>query len=136
MIYTSPIDYFFDYKFGKLPYRSIRFEWKNLKATKLLKATSYNFVGQKEQYTRITEYKQMTGQISKTTSASYEFPTFVGEEFYPIPSDENDLIYKKYKKESEKLKNILFVGRLSEYKYYNMDQVVGRVLQTTKKNMK
>ena len=135
MIYTGPIDYFFDYKFGKLPYRSIRFEWKNLKATKLLKATSYNFVGQKEQYTRITEYKQMTGQISKTTSASYEFPTFVGEEFYPIPSDENDLIYKKYKKESEKLKNILFVGRLSEYKYYNMDQVVGRVLQTTKKNM-
>jgi len=133
MIYTGPIDYFFDHKFGKLPYRSIKFEWKNLERERFQEVAQINFTDDKESFTRIVEHKHLTGQVSNSTSISFEYPTFVGAEFYPIPSDENDLIYKKYKKESEKLENVLFLGRLAEYRYFNMDQVVGRVLQTAKK---
>jgi len=128
LIYTGPIDYFFDYKFGKLPYRSIKFEWKNLEMERFQEVAQINFTDDKENFTRIVEHKHLTGQVSSSTSISFEYPTFDGAEFYPIPNDENNFIYKKYKKESEKFKNILFVGRLSEYKYYNMDQVVGRIL--------
>ena len=126
MIYTGPIDYFFDYQFGKLPYRSIKFKWKNIKTDFYLKAATYNFVEGKEEFTRITEYKYLTGQISNSTSVSIEYPTFKGDPYYPIPNDENHIKFKKYKNEADKLKNVKFVGRLAEYKYYNMDQIVER----------
>ncbi len=129
MIYTGPIDYFFDYKFGKLPYRSIKFKWENLEVEKHLKATSYNFVCNKKKYTRITEHKYLTGQRANSTTISKEFPQMKGDPFYPIPNSDNNLLFEKYKKETEKLENIEFIGRLAEYKYYNMDQVIGRVLK-------
>ncbi|MCF6270748.1 MAG: UDP-galactopyranose mutase [Melioribacteraceae bacterium] len=129
MIYTGPIDYFFDYKFGKLPYRSIKFKWENLNVEKHLKAASYNFVSSKKKYTRITEHKYLTGQKANSTTISKEFPQMNGDPFYPIPNNENSLLFNKYKKESDKLENVEFIGRLAEYKYYNMDQVVGRVLK-------
>lgn len=127
MIYTGPIDYFFDYKFGKLPYRSIKFEWENHKIPFYQKAVSVNYVSS-EKFTRITEHKYFTNQESQTTTIAKEYPQMNGEPFYPIPNERNAKLFQKYKLESDKLCDNLFIGRLSEYKYYNMDQVVGRVL--------
>ena len=131
MIYTGPIDYFFDYKFGKLPYRSIKFEWKNLDVERFQEVAVVNFVGS-EKHTRITEYKHLTGQNAESTSLSYEYPTFDGEPYYPIANRESQKQTKLYKKEIIKLKNIQFIGRLAENKYYNMDGVVAKMLNLIK----
>lgn len=128
MIYTGPIDYFFNFKFGKLPYRSIKFEWENLEVEKFQEVAVVNFVGA-EKYTRITEYKHLTGQENKNTSMSYEYPTFDGDPYYPIINRESEEQTKLYKEEIRKLKNAQFIGRLAENKYYNMDGVVARVLK-------
>lgn len=136
MIYTGPIDYFFDYKFGKLPYRSIKFDWENLKIEKHQEVAVVNFVGN-EEFTRITEYKHLTGQEKETTSISYEYPTFDGEPFYPIVNHESKIILQQYRQEIDKLKNIKFIGRLAENKYYNMDGVVYKIISSynpTRKN--
>ncbi len=127
MIYTGPIDSFFDYEFGKLPYRSLYFEWENHKTEFYQKATSVNFVNS-EKYTRITEHKYFSNQKSNTTTIAKEYPQMKGEPFYPIPNDENSALVSKYKSNVSKLNNVKFIGRLAEYKYYNMDQVVGRIL--------
>ena len=127
MIYTGPIDYFFDYKFGKLPYRSIKFEWENLDMERFQEVAVVNFVGD-EKHTRITEYKYLSGQMANSTSISHEYPTFNGEPYYPIPNSQTDLVYRKYLAEIKKNEDVLFIGRLAEYKYYNMDQVVARIL--------
>jgi UDP-galactopyranose mutase len=127
MIYTGPIDCFFDYKFGKIPYRSIRFEWKNLDVKRFQDVAVVNFMGD-EKYTRITEYKHLTGQKAKFTSISYEYPTFEGEPFYPIANSKSSQQTKFYKDEIRKLKNTKFIGRLAENKYYNMDGVVAKVI--------
>lgn len=132
MIYTGPIDYFFDYKFGKLPYRSIRFEFKNLNQKQFQQTAVYNHVEPNTNYTRVTEYKYLTAQKSKSTTISYEFSEKEGEPFYPVHTEENRKRYNNYKRESEKIKNIVFCGRLAEYKYYNMDQVVARSLDMIK----
>ena len=132
MIYTGPIDYFFDYKFGKLPYRSIRFEFRNFEKDQMQKAAVYNYTGNEVEYTRVTEYKHLTSQKSESTTISYEFSEKEGEPFYPVPTEENRKKYNDYKRESEKIKNIIFCGRLAEYQYYNMDQVVARSLEMTK----
>lgn len=124
MIYTGPIDYFFDYKFGELPYRSIRFEWETLNIEYFQETAQINYTGKYVDYTRVVEHKYLSGQKANTTTISKEYPTFSGEPFYPIPNDENRIIYKKYKAESEKLSTVIFLGRLAEYQYYNMDQVV------------
>jgi len=132
MIYTGPIDYFFDYKYGKLPYRSIRFEFKNIKEKIVQKSAVYNFVDTSVDFSRVTEYKYFTEKHSDTTTLSYEYFQDKGEPFYPIPTEENRVQYNLYKKETEQLKNVLFCGRLAEYQYYNMDQVVINVLQKIK----
>lgn len=131
MIFTGPIDYFFDYEFGKLPYRSIRFEWENLKMKDFLPAAQVNFVGD-EKYTRVVEHKKLSNQNIDTTTMSYEYPTFDGEPFYPIPNEMNRNLYHKYKTRAEKLNSVFFLGRLAEYQYYNMDQVIGNVLHLLK----
>ncbi len=127
MIYTGPIDYFFDYEFGKLPYRSLKFKWENYDTPIYQEAASINFVNS-EKYTRITELKYLTNQKCATTTIVKEYPQMKGDPFYPILNNENNLLFEKYNEEAGKLENILFLGRLAEYKYYNMDQVVGRVL--------
>jgi len=127
MIYTGPIDYFFDHKFGKLPYRSIRFEWKNYKREYHQKVAVVNYVGD-EKYTRVCEYKYLTGQIQKITTLSYEYSVKTGKPYYPVPNEKSKKLYSKYKIETKKLKNVLFCGRLAEYQYYNMDQVVANSL--------
>ena len=133
MIFTGPIDYFFDYQFGKLPHRSIRFEWENFEKDKYQDAAVINHVDEIENFTRATEYKYLTGQNNSTTSISKEYAQNDGEPYYPIPTLENNKLYKKYLVESKKLKNVKFCGRLAEYSYFNMDQVVGNVLNTFNK---
>jgi len=128
MVYTGPIDYFFDYKFGKLPYRSIRFEWENLDIPRKQEVAVENFVDNSETFTRVTEYKYLTGQISTKTSLSFEYAQLEGEPYYPIPTNQNRKIYSLYKQEAEILKDVMFCGRLAEYQYYNMDHVVGKIL--------
>ncbi len=128
MIYTGPIDYYFDYKFGKLPYRSIRFEWENHQIDKYQNAAVINHVDAKIQFTRVTEYKYITEQNSNYTSISKEYPQLEGEPFYPVHTEENKKLYSSYFKETEMLKNVMFCGRLGEYKYYNMDQAVAKSL--------
>jgi UDP-galactopyranose mutase len=134
MIYTGPIDYFFDYKFGKLPYRSLRFEWKNLKSEEFQKTAVVNYVDASPPYTRITEYKHLTEQKDKTTTVSYEYPIFNGEPYYPVVNNDSKEQMKLYRLEINKLKNIQFIGRLAENKYYNMDQVINRVLKILDSN--
>jgi UDP-galactopyranose mutase len=128
MIYTGPIDYFFDYKYGKLQYSSIKFKFENIKQKQFQESAQINYVDDSVDYTRAIEHKLLNQQNSETTTISYEFPQQDGEPYYPIPTEENRAQYHLYKKESEKLSNIIFCGRLAEYQYYNMDQVVASTL--------
>jgi len=135
MIYTGPIDYFFDFQFGKLPYRSIRFEFENLEKECEQKVAVINHVEAEVPYSRVTEYKHITGQKSNTTTLSYEFFQEEGEPFYPIPTEENDRLFMKYFELTKPLQSVIFCGRLAEYHYYNMDQVVARVLLFMEKEL-
>ena len=135
LIYTGPIDYYFDYKFGKLPYRSIRFEFENHKRTKFQETAQINYVDEDISFTRVVEHKKLSGQNLDTTTISKEFPQSDGEPFYPIPNEINKKLYLKYKKQAEKLTNVIFCGRLAEYQYFNMDQVVANTLTIFEKHI-
>ncbi|KAB2845455.1 MAG: UDP-galactopyranose mutase [Melioribacteraceae bacterium] len=129
VIYTGPIDNFFDYKFGKLPYRSIRFEFEKHDVEDYQDAAVVNHVDEDIPFTRVTEYKKLTGQLVKSkTGISKEFAQLNGEPYYPVINEHNKLIYKKYMQEAERIENAFFLGRLAEYQYYNMDQVVAKCL--------
>ncbi len=129
MIYTGPIDYFFDYKFGKLPYRSIKFKFENFKTDKYQETAQINYVSPEVKYTRVIEHKYLSGQVSNSTTISKEYPLFDGEPYYPVPTEENRMLYLKYEAETNKLKDFIFCGRLAEYQYFNMDQVVASTLK-------
>jgi UDP-galactopyranose mutase len=126
MIYTGPVDYFFDYVYGKLPYRSLRFEFETLPQEQYQEVGTVNYPNDYD-FTRITEFKHLTGQKHIWTTIMREYPVAEGEPFYPIPREEHQKLYAKYKAEADKLKNVYFIGRLAEYRYYNMDIVVDRV---------
>jgi UDP-galactopyranose mutase len=132
MIYTGPIDAFFHHRHGKLPYRSLDFEHANLPQEQFQPVGTVNYPNDYE-YTRITEFKHITGQRHATTSIVYEYPRADGDPYYPVPRPENAAIYKRYEAEAEALDNVTFVGRLATYKYYNMDQVVGQALAAFKR---
>ncbi len=132
-VYTGSIDAFFSHQYGKLPYRSLSFEHSHIPT-----CDSYQQVGtvnypNEHAYTRITEFKKLTGQSASGTSIVKEFPQAEGDPFYPIPRPENDAIYKKYQTSAEQELNVTFVGRLAEYRYYNMDQVVASALSKADK---
>lgn len=129
LIYTGPIDQFFNYEYGKLPYRSIRFEFKSFKTEKYQPAPQVNHADNTEEVTRTVEHKQITEQKSDSTTISFEYPQIEGEPFYPIPTEFNRELYLKYHAKSIKNEGILFCGRLAEYQYYNMDQVVANTLK-------
>jgi UDP-galactopyranose mutase len=135
MIYTGPIDYFFDYEFGKLPYRSIRFEYKNLGQKIVQKTAVINFVEKEVKFSRVTEYKHLTGQGADSTTLSYEYFQEQGEPFYPIPNEVNNILLKKYLHKTHQLKSVIFLGRLAEYQYYNMDQVVAKMILFIEKGL-
>ena len=128
MIYTSPIDEFFEYKFGRLPYRSLRFEFETLHQEFYQPVSQVNYPNDYD-FTRIVEIKHATGQEHHKTTIVREYPSDQGDPYYPIPREENRLVYERYKKESGKLKDVYFIGRLADYKYYNMDEVVARTLE-------
>ncbi|NLM97163.1 MAG: UDP-galactopyranose mutase [Halanaerobiaceae bacterium] len=131
MIYTGPIDYFFDYKYGKLPYRSLEFKFETLDQKYYQQVGTVNYPNDYD-FTRITEFKHLTGQKSMKTTIVKEYPKEEGEPYYPIPRKENVDLYNLYKKEADKLDNIYFVGRLAKYKYANMDVVIKDAIELVK----
>ncbi|MEO3407365.1 UDP-galactopyranose mutase [Mucilaginibacter sp. CAU 1740] len=131
MIFTGPVDEYFDYCYGKLPYRSINFKFETLDKEQFQQTGTINYPNDYA-FTRITEFKYLTGQKHHKTSVVYEFPTAEGDPYYPIPRPQNAEIYRKYKLLADQ-SDTYFVGRLATYKYYNMDQVVAQALSTFKK---
>jgi UDP-galactopyranose mutase len=129
MVYTGPIDAFFHFKHGRLPYRSIRFEHRTLEQQQFQRVGTVNYPNDFA-YTRITEFKHLTGQSNPRTSIVYEYPCADGDPYYPVPRPANTELYRRYEREAESMPNVSFVGRLATYKYYNMDQVVGQSLAT------
>jgi len=127
MIYTGPIDTFFDHRFGKLPYRSLEFKFETKDQAVFQPAPVVNYPNEYA-YTRITELKYLTGQEHPKTSIVYEFPRADGDPYYPIPRPENTEIYRKYEALAQATQGVHFAGRLATYKYYNMDQVVAQSL--------
>lgn len=129
LIYTGPIDEFFGYRFGKLPYRSLRFDHQTLEQEWLQPVAVVNYP-QGEPYTRITEYKHLTGQNAPQTTITYEYPSATGDPYYPVPNDATAAVYRDYDALAHATENTWFVGRLATYRYYNMDQVVAQALAT------
>jgi UDP-galactopyranose mutase len=130
MVYTGPIDEFFDFEYGKLPYRSLQFKHETLNKEWNQPVAVVNYPNE-HLYTRITEFKHLTGQEHPTkTSIVYEFPQSEGDPYYPVPRPENAELYKKYKQLADATPGVHFVGRLATYKYYNMDQVTAQALTT------
>ena len=129
LIFTGPMDEYFGFRYGALPYRSLRFEHKTLDKEFHQPVAVVNYPMQHE-YTRVTEYKHLTGQKHPRTSVTYEYPSDKGDPYYPVPRPENAERFKKYEALSRETENVWFVGRLATYRYYNMDQVVGQALAT------
>ena len=134
MIYTGPVDYYFDYCYGKLPYRSIEFRFHTIDTPLFQQTGTINYPNE-HPYTRVTEFKYLTGQIHPKTSVVYEFPKADGDPYYPVPRPENAELYRKYQMLTRALPDVYFTGRLATYKYYNMDQVVAQSLSLYKKIM-
>lgn len=131
MIYSGPVDEFFDMRYGKLPYRSLEFKHETHNKQVFQSAPVVNYPNE-QLYTRITEFKYLTGQEHAKTSIVYEFPRAEGDPYYPVPRPENAEIYKKYKALADATPGVHFVGRLATYKYYNMDQCVAQALTVYK----
>ena len=129
VIFTGPIDEYFDHRFGELPYRSLRFRHVTLNTEWHQPVAVVNYP-QTHDYTRVTEYKHLTGQEHRKTSITYEFPSDIGDPYYPVPRAENAELYKRYEQLALAQKDVWFAGRLATYRYYNMDQVVGQALST------
>ncbi|MGF7163526.1 UDP-galactopyranose mutase [Rhodoligotrophos appendicifer] len=132
VIFTGPIDQYFDYCYGKLPYRCLEFKHVTLDVEHHQPVAVINYP-QGEPYTRVTEYKHLTGQTHPRTTITYEYPCAEGDPYYPIPRPENSALYKRYEALAKAEKGVWFVGRLATYRYYNMDQVVGQALATFKR---
>jgi UDP-galactopyranose mutase len=132
MVYTGPIDAFFDHRHGRLPYRSLEFRHETLAQPQAQSVGTINFPNDFG-YTRVSEFKHLTGQQHHATSVVYEYPRADGDPYYPVPRAENAAMYRLYEAEAEKLDDVSFVGRLATYKYYNMDQVVAQSLTLFKR---
>lgn len=129
IVYTGPIDAYFGYCYGRLPYRSLRFEHEHF-----ADIVQYQPVGTVNYpndyaYTRITEFKHLTGEAGAGTSIVREYPQAEGDPYYPVPRPENELLFKRYEALARKETGVTFVGRLAQYRYYNMDQCVGAALK-------
>jgi UDP-galactopyranose mutase len=134
LIYSGPVDAYFDYCYGKLPYRSLEFKFETIDQEYFQQTGTVNYPNE-QAFTRISDFKYITGQKHPKTSIVYEFPKAEGDPYYPVPRPENAEIYKKYQQLADTMTNTYFVGRLATYKYYNMDQVVAQALTLFKKIM-
>jgi len=128
IVYTGPIDEYFDFCFGKLPYRSLKFDHKTIELEQYQPVGTVNYPSPDVPYTRISEYKHLTGQQAPRTTITYEYPSAEGDPYYPIPREENQLLFKRYEALADATEGVTFVGRLATYRYYNMDQIVGQAL--------
>lgn len=129
VIWSGPVDEYFEYCYGKLPYRSLSFEFRTEDKPRFQEAAVVNYPNE-HAYTRVTEFKHLTGQEHAKTSLVYEYPCAEGDPYYPIPRPANAQLYLKYKALADAAPNVHFVGRLGTYRYYNMDQCVGQALAT------
>jgi UDP-galactopyranose mutase len=127
LVYSGPIDEFFDLRFGKLPYRSLDFEFETYDQEWFQPAPVVNYPNE-HPYTRVTEFKYLTGQEHARTTVVYEHPRAEGDPYYPVPRPENKELYDRYKALADATAGVHFVGRLATYKYYNMDQVAAQAL--------
>lgn len=133
LVWTGPIDAFFGYRLGQLPYRSLRFEYETrvTPGGRLAQPVAQiNYPNERIPYTRVTEFRHLTGQAAEVSTLAYEFPVAEGEPYYPIPRPQNRELYHRYEQLAERRADVLFVGRLARYQYLNMDQVVGAALAT------
>lgn len=129
VVYTGPIDAYFGFCFGRLPYRSLRFEHEHFQNVAQYQETGTINYPNNQAYTRITEFKHLTGQQHPGTSVVREYPQAEGDPYYPIPRAENAALYKRYEALAKHESGVTFVGRLAQYRYYNMDQVVAAALK-------
>jgi UDP-galactopyranose mutase len=127
VIYTGPIDEYFEYRFGRLPYRSAEFRFETLDEEKHQPVGVINYPNEYD-YTRVTEFKHLTGQRHQKTTIAYEYPCAVGDPFWPIPTNDSAERMRPYRELAAATKGVHFVGRLGSYCYYNMDQVVAQAL--------
>jgi len=136
LIFTGPIDEYFDFRFGRLPYRSLEFRFETHDMETYQSAPVINYPDEHAYpFTRVTEFKYLTGQQHAKTSIVYEYPRADGDPYYPVPRPENGELFKRYKALADTSPGVHFVGRLATYKYYNMDQCVGQALATFDKIM-
>ena len=133
IVFTGPVDEYFGFRYGKLPYRSLEFKHETLDREVFQQAPVVNYPSESVPYTRITEFKYLTGQQHQKTSVVYEFPRAEGDPYYPVPRPENAALYKRYQELADATQGVHFVGRLATYKYYNMDQIVAQALATVGK---
>ena len=129
VIYTGPIDEYFGFRFGPLPYRSLSFRHETLDQEIFQQAPVINYPNEHE-FTRVTEFKYLTGQKHSKTSVVYEYPKSSGDPYYPIPRPENTALFTRYRELADKVPDVTFCGRLANYRYFNMDQVVAQALKT------
>lgn len=128
LIYTGPVDEYFNYQYGKLLYRSLQFQFETYEQESYQRVAVVNYPNE-EDFTRITEFKKLTGQISDVTTIVKEYPCFGEEPYYPYPTLKHKADFLPYEEAMRKEENVIFIGRLAEYKYYNMDAVVKRALE-------
>lgn len=133
IFYTGSIDEFFDYKFGKLSYRSVNFKMEEHNTEFYQSNSVVNYPSCDKDYTRIHEYKYYLNEKSNKTVIAKEYSEFFelgkNERYYPIPNEENTKLYEKYLSEAKKHSNIFFLGRLGDYKYYDMDKAILRAIE-------
>jgi len=131
-VFTGPIDHFFECKLGMLPYRSLRFDFKFMDVDKFLPCGTVNYPNDFD-FTRVTEFKYLTGQDISGTTVVSEFPLDNGEPYYPVLHNHSKALLSQYKELASSIHNVSFLGRLGEYRYYNMDQAVGAALSLATK---
>jgi UDP-galactopyranose mutase len=138
IVFTGKIDEFYNNQFGSLEYRSLKFETKTLDQVNFQGNAVINYTESKIPYTRIIEHKHFEFGTQKKTVITYEYPdewSLGKESYYPVNDDKNNAIYNQYKSLSEKDKNVIFGGRLAEYKYYDMHQIIGSALKKSKDSL-
>ena len=130
VVFTGPVDEYFGFRFGRLPYRSLQFRHETHDGGLLQPVAVINQPDAAVPYTRVTEFRHLTGQAHAKTSLCYEYPVAEGDPYYPVPRAENQALYQRYQALADATEGVTFAGRLATYRYYNMDQVVGQALAT------
>lgn len=130
LVYTGPIDAYFDHVDGRLPYRATRLEWETRPVERVQPVACLNYPSEDVPYTRVTEFKHLTGQVHAHTTLAYEFPSASGHPTHPVPGDANHALYRQYVARARATApQVTFAGRLGTYKYLDMDQCVAQALK-------